>query len=77
MTLKTTQSLVITASIGQALANTALSRFALYLLRTSPCWWGKFPAMSVVQYPNGDYNCINRNTLTSSPLPIMPLIDMA
>ena len=21
------------------------------------CWWGKFPAMSAVQYPNGDYNC--------------------
>ena len=21
------------------------------------CWWGKFPAMSAVKYPNGDYNC--------------------
>jgi len=21
------------------------------------CWWGKYPAMSAVQYPNGDYNC--------------------
>jgi len=21
------------------------------------CWWGKLPAMSAVQYPNGDYNC--------------------
>jgi len=21
------------------------------------CWWGRFPAMSAVQYPNGDYNC--------------------
>ncbi len=21
------------------------------------CWWGKFPVMSAVQYPNGDYNC--------------------
>ena len=21
------------------------------------CWWGRVPAMSAVQYPNGDYNC--------------------
>jgi len=21
------------------------------------CWWGRFPAMSAVRYPNGDYNC--------------------
>jgi hypothetical protein len=21
------------------------------------CWWGTFPAMSAVKYPNGDYNC--------------------
>ena len=21
------------------------------------CWWGRFPAMSAVQYPNGDYSC--------------------
>ena len=21
------------------------------------CWWGQFPAMSAVKYPNGDYNC--------------------
>lgn len=21
------------------------------------CWWGRFPAMSAVHYPNGDYNC--------------------
>ncbi len=21
------------------------------------CWWGRFPAMSAVQYPNGDFNC--------------------
>ena len=21
------------------------------------CWWGRFPAMSAVKYPNGDYNC--------------------
>jgi len=21
------------------------------------CWWGRFPAMSAVQYPNGGYNC--------------------
>lgn len=21
------------------------------------CWWGGFPAMSAVRYPNGDYNC--------------------
>jgi FAD dependent oxidoreductase len=21
------------------------------------CWWGRFPAMSAVKYPNNDYNC--------------------
>lgn len=21
------------------------------------CWWGRFPAVSAVKYPNGDYNC--------------------
>ncbi len=21
------------------------------------CWWGRFPAMSAVHYPDGDYNC--------------------
>ncbi|NIA14589.1 MAG: FAD-dependent oxidoreductase [Nitrospiraceae bacterium] len=28
------------------------------------CWWGRFPAMSAVQYPNGDYNCNMLPTMT-------------
>ncbi len=28
------------------------------------CWWGRFPAMSAVRYPNGDYNCNMLPTMT-------------
>lgn len=30
------------------------------------CWWGRFPAMSAIQYPNGDYNCNMLPTMEGS-----------
>jgi hypothetical protein len=30
------------------------------------CWWGRFPAVSAVRYPNGDYNCNMLPTIVGS-----------
>ncbi len=32
------------------------------------CWWGSFPAMSAVQYPNGGYNCNMLPTMSGEEL---------